>query len=128
MPASPDPTPAPLVARSHQPKRIKLQQDEVKRAIFEERDILLGPFEARAEGDLEALCREIGLDSDSIKRGLAVDNAKAWLARHEREGGPKKMTKRQTTAEQRCFVGNSQLSCYPTAGMQVDQGTWSKVS
>jgi hypothetical protein len=37
-------------------------------------------------------------------------------------------TKRQTAEEQRCFVGNDQLSCFPTADTRVTQGTWSRVS
>lgn len=36
--------------------------------------------------------------------------------------------KRQTQAEQTCFVGNDQLSCYPNSGTEVVQDRWSKVS
>lgn len=128
MAVSPAPTPAPLAARNHQGKRIKLQQDKVERAAFGKNDILLGPFEASEEEEVDVLRREIGLDTNSIKRGYAAENAKAWLLKQQKRQSPKKMERRQTTAEQRCFVGNSQLSCYPTAGVQIDQGTWSKVS
>ncbi|KAK0563873.1 hypothetical protein OC844_001999 [Tilletia horrida] len=36
------------------------------------------------------------------------------------------LERRQTAAEEKCYVGNAQLSCYPTSGLQIPQGTWSK--
>ena len=36
--------------------------------------------------------------------------------------------KRQTAEQERCYVGNDQLSCYPTAGTDLVQGQWSRVS
>lgn len=36
------------------------------------------------------------------------------------------LSKRQTAAQERCFVGNDQLSCYPTANTTVLQNAWSR--
>lgn len=109
-----------------------MHQDELaERALAREEDILLGPFTARKAKDVDALRREIGLDKDSVERGRAADNAKAWLSKQRRENKKRtvsdRLSKRQTEKEQECFVGNNKLSCYPTTGLQVKQGTWSRV-
>ncbi|UZJ56739.1 hypothetical protein CBS101457_006059 [Exobasidium rhododendri] len=133
---SPAPTAAPLYGRNHGDVKIRLRGEDIKERLEQGGglvtgdDFVLGPFEARNEGDVEALRREMGLSRDSTSGVDAALNAKAWLSRQrqQRAGIVKKRDfgKRQTTAEQDCFVGNDQLSCYPTSGLQVDQGTWDR--
>ncbi|KAN0064332.1 hypothetical protein ACQY0O_002527 [Thecaphora frezii] len=36
------------------------------------------------------------------------------------------LERRQTTAQEQCFVGNEDLSCYPTAGTQIVQNHWAR--
>ncbi|PWN89221.1 hypothetical protein FA10DRAFT_138582 [Acaromyces ingoldii] len=122
-----------------------LEDDKGKRAQGE--DIVLGPFYARSQEDVERMRRQVGIDRRALQDGEAVGNAKRYMqeedaaarnlllerdwyraraAEHEVQEH-RLLTKRQTEAEQQCFVGNEKLSCYPTANTRVDQGTWSKL-
>lgn len=121
---APAPTRAPLPMSKNHPRHFRLQEEDAQPELGQE-DIVLGPFKVKSEHEVDALRREIGLDRDSIKRGDAGHNAKLWLSK---QGKRRQLEKRQNAAEQECFVGNNQLSCYPTAGLRVNQGTWSRVS
>jgi hypothetical protein len=135
------PTAAPVAKRGNsRGKKLRLRENDLK-DIFMERggrlsegydDIILGPFEARNDREVELLRKEIGLDADNIEGGRAVERAGNWLKRQQRQDptlqNQKERKKRQTAEEQQCFVGNDQLSCYPTSGLRVNQGTWSRVS
>ena len=135
-PPSPAPTVAPLARGEANGAGLKVRVREeqlgerlVGRGLGD--TIVLGPFEARGEQDVDALRKEIGVDTVNVKEGSAAPNARRWLASQQQAGLPGgKMTvkKRQTTEEEECFVGNDQLSCYPPSGQQVKEGTWSKVS
>lgn len=99
--------------------------------------ILLGPFMVRNKADIEHLRHEIGLRPNDFRRREAAHNARMWLERQQdgagedRSGGMEEaiapLLRRQTREEQRCFVGNEQLSCYPTSGTRITQGEWGKV-
>lgn len=127
--AYPAPTAAPLLARSVaevEHKMRRRQQDDVLSPSNNREDaVILGPFHARTEKDILALRKETGTEGKDLLNGQAYLNAKAWL----RQQGDKKgmMYKRQTSADQACFVGNNRLSCYPQSGMRFEQDTWGKV-
>lgn len=135
-PPSPAPTVAPLARgeASGVGLKVKVRGEQLAERLVGRGlgdTIVLGPFEARGEQDVDALRKEIGLDTVNVKGGNAAQNAKHWLASQQQAGLPgDRMTvkKRQTAEEEECFVGNDQLSCYPPSGQQVKQGTWSKVS
>jgi hypothetical protein len=140
---SPAPTAAPVVvprdAKTPVMAKLRIREDEVKARLkkrggmMSSNDIVLGPFRGRSKEEVEALKREIGLDLNNIKRSDAAFNAQQWLKREGQQEGSilersLGIQKRQTADEQSCFVGNGKLSCYPTTGLHVEQGTWSKVS
>lgn len=92
------------------------------------REIILGPFFAKDEEDVQILQRHMGLDRQSVLQGKALSNARAWLQRRKILEEESDLYSRQTEAEQECFVGNDQLSCYPTSGTKFIQGQWGRVS
>jgi hypothetical protein len=140
LPSFPAPTAAPTSPTNRKigGTRLRLRRDEVEKrlehrgGLLNGGDVVLGPFEARNDYDVEALRKEIMLHGDSSSKGVGASNAKAWLKRRQQQDvtfpGSSHLGERQTAAEQECYVGNDQLSCYPTSGLEVDQGTWSKVS
>ncbi|PWN50857.1 hypothetical protein IE53DRAFT_379414 [Violaceomyces palustris] len=64
---------------------------------------------------------------------LKEDDVRRWETEQSRyyadraiEERDRALASRQTAAEEQCFVGNEQLSCYPTEGSQIVQDTWSR--
>lgn len=65
-----------------------------------------------------------------IKRNLLERRSNPnleWMARGQsRPSEHSSKQRRQTAAEEACYVGNQDLSCYPTAGTSIAQNTWSR--
>lgn len=106
------------------------------------RDVeFVGPFVARTEDSARRVRRQV---VEARKRGVRVQDAVEDALRgqeevvspaemEERQGwadedSSPSMEERQTSAEEECYTGNQNLSCYPTNTTTVAQGTWSKVS
>lgn len=101
---------------------------------------ILGPFMARSEEDVLAVKRALILEQRSaagwIQRRRDIEPRQDELlpgpVKIDEQDEPQQsaeemLFRRQTDAENTCYVGNEFLSCYPTSGIQVVQGTWSKV-
>lgn len=93
------------------------QQVELKRNAIEHLHGGFGEFEIRRGDQMDLDSRDLlGEEQEELElRGQEDESYSDWV-------------KRQTQAEQTCFVGNEHLSCYPTTGTEVVQDRWSKVS
>ncbi|KAK0550911.1 hypothetical protein OC846_003481 [Tilletia horrida] len=108
---------------------------------------IVGPFWARSQDDVrrakldwdaeQARKRKArpaaGLSSNKVRRQQQQQQQSGSLdALHNQDlvarsrQDDELLEERQTADEERCYVGNAQLSCYPTSNLQVAQGTWSK--
>ncbi|KAJ1025117.1 hypothetical protein NDA16_002623 [Ustilago loliicola] len=130
---SPSPAPAPAPAPTtpptrrnpHEPEHRVVPADEFNRRLLEneesaeKREEILGPFWAR---DMDQV---VQIKCDVLRR-----RAKRQLADEPkvqpRSAQQSRIQRRQTAAEETCFVGNEDLSCYPNAGTTIAQNTWSK--
>ncbi|KAJ1022393.1 hypothetical protein NDA13_005301 [Ustilago tritici] len=123
---SPSPAPAPAPAPTtpptrrgpHEPEHRLVPADEFNKRLSEnqeraqKREEILGPFWAR---DMDQVLQ--------IKRDVLRRRSKRQLV-DQPEQSP--IQRRQTAGEERCYVGNEDLSCYPDAGTTIAQNTWSK--
>ncbi|CAD6933238.1 unnamed protein product [Tilletia laevis] len=67
-------------------------------------------------------------DQDLLRRSTDLDTSpeSEWVKIRANEDMSAEMEQRQTEDQEKCYVGNAQLSCYPTAGLEVPQGRYSK--
>ncbi|SJX64789.1 uncharacterized protein SRS1_15212 [Sporisorium reilianum f. sp. reilianum] len=116
---APAPTAPPTRRNQHEPDHILIRADDFDQRLRQhgaqaaERERILGPFWAR---DMDQVMQ---IKRDVVQRGLGA-NPQSDASEHS------KRQRRQTAAEETCFVGNEDLSCYPTAGTTIVQNNWSR--
>lgn len=122
---APAPTAPPTRRSQHEPEHLLVPADEFDKRLLQhepgaaQREHILGPFWAR---DMDQVME--------IKRHVLERRANRnleWMPRAQSrssEQAPKQ--RRQTPAEETCYVGNQDLSCYPTAGTTIVQNNWSR--
>ncbi|KAJ8606854.1 hypothetical protein MRB53_040664 [Persea americana] len=121
--AFPAPTAAPFIAR-HQ-IQMQLQDEKWQTPDGTSNDaIAIGPFHPNSNEEIAELRKELGAGGQDLFNGRTLASSRSRLRKEEK--GKMVMFKRQTSAEQACFVGNNRLSCYPSDGMRFEQGTWGK--
>lgn len=125
--AAPAPTVPPTRRSQHEPEHVRIPAHDFDRrvsqhgadAVQANSEHILGPFWARDIHQVMAIKRDV-LHNPTYQPN-------EWLPRAEPGSSlPNSIQRRQTEAEQRCYVGNDELSCYPTAGTTVVQNTWSR--
>ncbi|EST09290.2 hypothetical protein PSEUBRA_000878 [Kalmanozyma brasiliensis GHG001] len=110
------PTPPPTRRRQHEPEHIQVRAEDFdKRALQHQADAakreqILGPYWAR---DMDEVM-DIKRDLLRTKSDPSNDQEQIRLQR------------RQTAAQERCYVGNDELSCFPTANTTIVQNSWSR--
>lgn len=102
-----------------------MRADEFGKRLLEQessadgKEEVLGPFWAR---DMDQVME--------IKREVLQRRAKRrldWQPRAKsRPTEQRAIQRRQTPAEETCYVGNQDLSCYPTSNTTIVQNTWSR--
>lgn len=123
--AAPVPTPPPTRRSQHEPEHLQLRADDFDQRIQHhqadaaKREQILGPFWARDMDEVMLIKRDV------LKQNSSPNSE--WMPRGQSSSSKQgDIQRRQTEAEQRCYVGNDELSCYPTANTTIVQNDWSR--
>ncbi|PWZ00377.1 hypothetical protein BCV70DRAFT_188615 [Testicularia cyperi] len=137
--AGPMPTQPPMRRSVDEPHHLRIRADDFERRLQAHQQDqqpvvqILGPFWARDAEDVVEIKRQLTRnrqprrlsDRDALAHNLEVKD-EPWARRQEQAYQQLRLGRRQSAAQEECFVGNEDLSCYPVDGTTISQNSWSR--